>query len=127
MIPRLAELIAQEEGYGIPGAVPTRDSNPGDLRHSPHSFHTADDPDGIGIIDNPADGWNDLVRQLNLFAAEYPKWTITDFIYTYAPPTENNTWGYLTYICQGLGCAMSTLLVDALRIPGTGVYKDEPS
>jgi hypothetical protein len=33
----LARLIAQEEGYGIPGAVPTRDNNPGDLHHSPHS------------------------------------------------------------------------------------------
>src|SRR6185437_4031555 len=35
----LARLISREEGFGIPGALPTRDHNPGDLRHSPHSAH----------------------------------------------------------------------------------------
>jgi hypothetical protein len=125
MIPRIAELIAKEEGYGIPGALPTRDNNPGDLRHSPHSFHTADAPDAIGQIDNPVDGWEDLVRQLDLFAAR--GLTVAQAVYEYAPPTENNSAAYLSYVVNGLGCSSDTLLSDALKIPGIGVYADEPS
>jgi hypothetical protein len=65
----LARLIAKEEGFGIPGSVPTRNHNPGDLRHSPHSTHTADAPDAIRITDNDEHGWEDLERQLRLDAA----------------------------------------------------------
>ena len=57
---RLAELIAREEGFGLPGKIPTTHHNPGDLRHSPHSSHDPDAPNAIGEIDNDQDGWNDL-------------------------------------------------------------------
>jgi len=125
---KLAELIAKEEGYGIPGSVPTRDNNPGDLRHSPHSFHTADAPDAIGEIDTPSDGWGDLERQLRLYAER--GFTLQEMIYgrldaatgeyieAYAPPNENNSAAYLTYVCTGLGVPASTLVSDALKIPG---------
>jgi hypothetical protein len=126
MIPRIAELIAKEEGYGIPGALPTRDFNPGDLRHSPHSFHLPGAPNAIGQIDNATDGWNDLVRQLDLYVQDHPQWTVADAIYEWAPPNENNTEAYLNYVTTGLGCSAETLLSDALKIPGIGVYADEP-
>jgi hypothetical protein len=126
MIPRIAELIAKEEGYGIPGALPTRDDNPGDLRHSPHSYHLPGAPNAIGEIDTTADGWNDLVRQLNLYVKENPDITVAGAIYCFAPPTENNSQAYLTYILNGLGCTGDTLLSDALEIPGIGAYSDEP-
>ena len=124
MIPLIAELIAKEEGYGIPGALPTRSHNPGDLRHSPHSFHTADAPDAIGQIDTPQDGWQDLVRQLNLYAAR--GMTIAEAIYEFAPPSENNSAAYLSYVANGLGVSATTLVSAALLIPGKGVYADEP-
>ena len=124
MIPRIAELIAREEGYGIPGALPTRDNNPGDLRHSPHSFHTADAPDAIGQIDSPADGWADLVRELNLYAAR--GLTVAQAIYEWAPPVENNTAGYLAYVVNGLGVSADTPLSQAIQIPGIDAYADEP-
>jgi hypothetical protein len=128
MVPRLAELIAAEEGYGIPGALPTRDDNPGDLRHSPHSFHAPGAPNAIGQIDSPADGWNDLVRQLNLYVQDHPTWTVADAIYEWAPPSDNNdTTAYLNYVVNGLGCTPTTLLSDALLIPGIGAYSDEPT
>jgi hypothetical protein len=127
MIPRIAELIAKEEGYGIPGAMPTRDDNPGDLRHSPHSFHSAGAPNAIGQIDSPADGWNDLVRQLNIYVHDHPTWTVADAIYCFAPPSENDSAAYLDYVVYGLGCAPTTLLSDALAIPGIGTYPDEPT
>jgi hypothetical protein len=125
MIPRIAELIAAEEGYGIPGAIPTTHNNPGDLRHSPHSFHTADAPNAIGQIDNPTDGWNDLVEELDRYVGR--GLTVEQSIYDWAPPTENNSAAYLTYVLNGLGCTADTLLSDAIQIPGIGAYADEPT
>ena len=125
MIPRIAELIAKEEGYGIPGSVPTRDNNPGDLRHSPHSFHTPNAPDAIGQIDTPVDGWDDLVRQLDIYASR--GLTLEQAIYEWAPPNENDTQSYLNYILTGLGVSADTLLSTALQIPGIDAYADEPT
>src|SRR5580698_9606897 len=96
LVSKLARLIAQEEGYGIPGDIPTMDNNPGDLRHSPHSFH-AGDPNAIGQIDTPQDGWADLERQLNLYAAR--GMNLQQAIYEFAPPEENNSESYLNFIC----------------------------
>jgi hypothetical protein len=111
---KLAQLIAQEEGFGIPGDVPTRDNNPGDLRHSPHSFHIASAPDAIGQIDTVADGWADLERQLELYAQR--GMTLQQAIYEFAPPAENNSAAYLAFICVGLGCTANTSVADALKI-----------
>lgn len=110
---KLAQLIAQEEGFYVPGSVPNRDHNPGDLRHSPHSFHTGD-PNAIGQIDDDADGWADLERQLALFADR--GLTLEQAIYQFAPPTENDSARYLAYVCNGLGCPSSTLVSEALQI-----------
>ena len=112
---KLAHLIAQEEGYGLPGTIPTTHHNPGDLRHSPHSFHTSNDLDGIGIIDDDQDGWADLERQLDLFANR--GLTLEQAIYEFAPPVENNTAAYLAYVCSGLGCSPDTPVSEALAIP----------
>ncbi|HEX5461874.1 MAG TPA: hypothetical protein VFX20_18060 [Steroidobacteraceae bacterium] len=110
----LASLIGQEEGYGLPGTVPTRDNNPGDLRHSPHSQHPGD-PNGIGVIDTPAHGWEDLERQLEKYAAR--QMTLRAAIYAFAPPAENNSEGYLNFVCAGLGCSPDTPVSEALKIP----------
>jgi hypothetical protein len=110
---KLARLIAQEEGYGIPGSVPTRDNNPGDLRHSPHSDHLAGSPDAIGDIDNPVDGWADLERQLHLYAQR--GLTLQQAIYEFAPPEENNSAQYLKFVCDGLGLPDSATVTEALQ------------
>lgn len=110
---KLAHLIAQEEGYGIPGSLPTRDNNPGDLRHSPHSFHLGD-PNAIGQIDTPEDGWADLERQLQLFADR--GMTLRAAIYEFAPPTENDSERYLAFVCKGLGVPDNVPVAEALTI-----------
>jgi hypothetical protein len=111
----LARLISHEEGYDIPGSLPNRDNNPGDLRHSPHSFHLPGEPNAIGKIDTPAHGWEDLERQLNLFAQR--GLTLREAIYIFAPPFQNDSERYLEYICNGLHMIADTLVSEALKIP----------
>jgi hypothetical protein len=111
---KLAEAIAHEEGFYVPGSLPQRDNNPGDLRHSAHSFHTAAAPDAIGQIDTVADGWADLERQLGKYAAR--GMTVEQMVYEYAPPSENNSQAYLNYVCQYVGCVPGTLVSDALQL-----------
>lgn len=109
----LARLISKEEGFGIPGAVPTRNHNPGDLRHSPHSTHTISAPDAIGIIDNDEHGWEDLERQLRLDASR--GLTLEQLVQKYAPPNENDTARYLAFLCVGLFA--DTPISEALKKP----------
>jgi hypothetical protein len=113
---KLAEAIAHEEGFYVPGSLPDRNNNPGDLRHSPHSSHAPDAPDAIGKIDTRVDGWADLERQLKIYAGR--GMTVREMVYEYAPPTENNSQGYLNFVCQYVGCEPSTLVSDALTIEG---------
>jgi len=111
----LAVLIAKEEGFGKPGAVPTRDRNPGDLRHSPHSSHAGEGPNDIGEIDTDADGWADLERQLELYAER--GLTLGEAIAVLAPPSENNTAKYLADMCAGLGgIDPDTPMTEVLKI-----------
>jgi hypothetical protein len=111
---KLDALIADEEGYGIPDALPTRDNNPGDLRHSPHSEHDPSAPDAIGKIDTSQHGWADLEEQLQRYAAR--GLTLQQAIYEFAPPTENNSAAYLKFVCDGLGCTPDTTVAAALQI-----------
>jgi hypothetical protein len=113
IVSKLAEAIAHEEGFYVPGSVPNRDNNPGDLRHSPHSFHSAGDPNGIGQIDTITDGWSDLERQLQIYASR--GLTVAQAIEEYAPPTENNSAAYLAYVCQYVGCQPTDLVSDVLK------------
>lgn len=97
---RLAQLIAREEGFGRAGVLPTIRRNPGDLRHSPHSSHSGIGPDDIGIIDTVEHGWEDLERQLLLYAGR--GLTLRQAIYAWAPPSDgNDTARYLRDVVAG--------------------------
>jgi hypothetical protein len=111
---RLARLIAEEEGFFVPGTIPARRHNPGDLRHSPHSSHDGIGPDAIGAIPNDELGWEDLERQLKLYAER--GMTLRQCIAEYAPPSENDTSGYLAMVCTGLGLDPDDLVSEALKI-----------
>lgn len=109
---KLAQLVAKMEGFGKPGAVPTRLNNPGDLRHSPHSQHPPGHPDAIGQIDTAEHGWADLERQLRLFADR--GMTLRDMVESYAPPAENDTATYLAFICRELPADPDSSVAAAL-------------
>ena len=117
---RLAQLIAREEGFFRAGTIPAIRHNPGDLRHSPHSQHPGGPAHGndIGTIDNDADGWADLERQLQLDAAR--GLTLQQAIFEWAPASDGNDPGrYLNDVLQGFGGAVTaqTLLHQVLLIP----------
>jgi hypothetical protein len=114
-VSRLAQLISKEEGFGIPGAIPTVRNNPGDLRHAPNTSHDGEGSNDIGIEPNVEDGWADLERQLQLFADR--GMTLRAVIYAFAPPSENDSEQYLNFICTGLGNVSPDMPVsEALRI-----------
>lgn len=109
---KLAQLIARQEGFGKPGTIPTIRHNPGDLRHSPHSQHPGNS-EAIGTIDTDAHGWEDLERQLKLYA--HAGMTLRQMVHVYAPPSENDTGAYLHGIVSGLGMDADTLVSEALK------------
>ena len=111
----LAQLIAKQEGFGKPGALPTRRNNPGDLRHSPHSSHEGIGPNDIGEIDTATDGWADLERQLRLYSIR--GLTLAQLAETYAPESDgNDTAAYLAALCSGLGLGPDDTVTAALRV-----------
>jgi hypothetical protein len=113
-VSRLATLFAQREGFGIAGAVPTRDNNPGDLRHAPGAQHAPNDPDGIGKFDTIIEGWAALERQLELYASR--GLSLEQAVFSFAPPSENDSQAYLDFITQRLPAAPDTPMRDALSI-----------
>lgn len=110
---KLAEAIAHQEGYFIPGSLPNRNLNPGDLRHAPGETHPGN-PDAVGAFPTIEAGWAALERQLGLYAER--GMTVEQMVAEYAPPTENNTQAYLDYVCQYVGCAPSDPVSDALKL-----------
>jgi hypothetical protein len=119
---KLAQLIARMEGFGVPGAKPTRDHNPGDLEHAPGI--TAWDG-AIGIEPSDEQGWADLERQLKLYAER--GLTLRQMVNIYAPPdetpgdpvsvVENDTPRYLDFICHNIGLDPDSGVRAALSIP----------
>jgi hypothetical protein len=123
---RLAQLIAQNEGFGPSENRPTRDHNPGDLKHAPGITGW----DGtIGIEPSDDQGWADLERQLQLYAQR--GLTLQEMVNEYlgfakdAPLNTsvvdgNNRVPYLNTICTGLHLPPEALVSVALEIPAIG-------
>ena len=114
MTTKLAQLIADKEGFGKPGAIPTTHHNPGDLRHAIGETHKAGHPNDVGWFATDDEGWAALERQLSLFASR--NLTLQQAIYSYAPPEENDSAGYLDFLCKGLNCTPETTMTAALQI-----------
>lgn len=115
---RLGQLVAQMEGFNTPGSLPSRRHNPGDLRHGPHVSHVGLDPDAVGIEPSDEIGEQDMERQFHLDADR--GMDIEHFVYTYAPPSENDSANYLRFICEGLGLGPKVPLAVALLVPPKG-------
>jgi hypothetical protein len=124
---RVAQLMAEQEGFGLPGTIPSERNNPLDLKHGPNALHRLGAPDDIGWYASVSLGWQDGERQLELWAGrgftirraieEQTGWTPKK-----GDVEGNNTAEYVEFVCRGLGlgpdgAGPDTPLRNALKIP----------
>jgi len=114
----LIQAIAKEEGWGIPGARPTRNNNPGDLR-APMGLstfwdgQTGTDSGGFAIFESEFWGWRALQVDIQTHARKNPEQSLAGFIAQFAPSSENNTLAYTSVVADALGVnPVTTLLSD---------------
>jgi len=116
-IPYIVKLFALREGFGASATnLPTRQNNPMDLMHAPGETHPADAPNSIGSFATPQEGWAAALEQCQKWAAR--GLTVAQAVTTEAPPADNDTAAYITFICGRVGCSPDTLMSDALNIQG---------
>lgn len=97
----LMGLISRMEGWGISNSVATRNNNPGNLKYAGQAGAIDKDSRGYAIFGSPESGWAALQRQIELDASR--EFSVREFIGKYAPSSENNTSGYLSFVTEGLG------------------------
>jgi hypothetical protein len=114
-IQRFAEAIANAEGYGRAGAIPTRANNPGDLI-IPGWTGEKLGAEGISVFATPSEGWRRLRNQLILIRdgksrVYSPSLTIAQMGAKWAP-AEGAIWA--TNVARGLNVSTSTVLSEVL-------------
>lgn len=92
----LAKAIARQEGFGVPGAAPTRNHNPGDLTGTRWTG-VVSGAENLAVFATDADGWDALHRQLQLIAdgrsGVYSRqMTIAQMAEHYAPKPNPAVW-----------------------------------
>lgn len=114
---KLMVAIAKAEGFGIPGAIPTRANNPGDLTRSLGYDTTGETLGSAGIVifvDVP-NGWAALEEQLSLIKNGDSIHKLTDTLLQFAQgytTTEQDNWA--NNVSQAIGLDPSNTLQDAL-------------
>ncbi len=109
--------IAKAEGYGVPGVIPTRANNPGDLTRS-LGFSTTGERLGsaaIVVFSDIANGWSALERQLTLIETGQSIHKLSDTILAFAhsyTATEQETWA--ANVAAEIGLDPSATLGDYL-------------
>lgn len=93
--------VAQMEGFNIPGTISQRANNPGNLRWAANQSGTiqAGKNGTFATFATPEEGWAALESYINKNSGM----TLRNFIAKYAPPSENDTVGYLGYLVKKLG------------------------
>lgn len=82
-----------------------RNCNPGNLRLSKDKWQglreVQTDPDFFQFTE-PKWGYRALIRTLQNYRKKHGCVSVADFIRRWAPPSENNTGGYIRRVCQDL-------------------------
>jgi hypothetical protein len=106
------EAIAREEGYGIPGAIPTRDNNPGDIIYG--SFAKAHGAIQDGRFAKWPTSQDGFAAMRALLLQHYAGMPLGDALNKWAPPIENNTSSYTANVCKWTGLTPETILTPEL-------------
>jgi hypothetical protein len=85
-----------------------RNNNPGNLRFAKQAEATGKDDKGFAIFPDAPAGFRALFAQIDLDKSR--NLSLEDFIGKYAPPNENNTSSYLSFVSEQIGCIPSTKL-----------------
>ena len=116
----LLQAISREEGFGVPGARPTKNNNPGDLIFCAESERfgaTHGDP-RFAVFPSVDIGWDALRRWLSVPAefeqgklvAGYLGATLEQIVNRFAPSVENNVSAYLANVCTFTGFSPDTII-----------------
>jgi hypothetical protein len=105
----LIQAIARMEGWGVAGAIPTRDDNPGDICAGQFAeAHGAEDvPGRFAVFETAQDGFAALRA---LLVGHYTGLTVAQAVERYAPATENDTARYIADVCEWTGLTPETVL-----------------
>lgn len=111
---RFARAIAAAEGFGIVGAIPTRQHNPGNLKTSSVPSIGAD-TQGHLIFATDADGWLALYRQIALIVSGRSRYysldmTLADMGARYA----GDSAAWTANVARGLGVSPGATLREIL-------------
>lgn len=100
LVGKLASAIATSEGYFVPGSIPSKNNNPGDLRGAPWLTNPKIVNNFVVFSSKPS-GVAGLYHQIALDLAR--GLSLRSLIQKWAPPTENNTQNYLNETARRVG------------------------
>jgi len=87
-----------------------RNRNPGNLKFAKQKGAVGKDNAGFAIFQTHIHGWRALIAQVRLDASR--GLTIKQFINKYAPPSENDSQAYCSFVCNGLKASPEASLAD---------------
>ncbi|AYA40374.1 structural protein [Xenorhabdus nematophila] len=87
-----------------------RNHNPGNIRHGDKWQGLRDTQTDKSFCQfvTPEYGIRAMLKILRNYERKYGDNTIRQFISRWAPPNENDTQGYIAYVCKSVGIASST-------------------
>lgn len=114
---KFAQAIANAEGFGIFGAIPTLAHNPGDLVLPGWAGQKLGSA-GISVLADDAEGWNRLYHQLALIIAGKSKvynldMTISDMAEKW---TTTNSADWAANVANYLGVPVTATLRETLAV-----------
>jgi hypothetical protein len=78
--------------------IPQRNNNPVNLRFARQTEATGKDEHGFAVFPTPEAGWRAAHAQIRLDKTR--GLSVREFINKFAPPSENDTEGYLGFVCR---------------------------
>jgi len=104
------EAIARQEGFNIPGTIPNRRNNPGDIEEGKFAqAHAALPSDGnrFAAWSTPDGGFRAMRA---LLISHYAGMTVEAALNKWAPPVENSTNIYVERVTSWTGFSPATIL-----------------
>lgn len=117
----LIQAIAHIEGFYTAGTRPNRNNNPGDIQYGSFAKMNGADriEDGVQAprfahFPTPEVGFAALHALLS--GPSYAGLSVEAAINRYAPPSENNSQGYVEYVCHQVQCKPTDIVKDVLAL-----------